>query len=106
MRTKIVFVSFCMAIVACGQTADKKSPQQQAADTCAKEAITLIGDKTYELDLTALTQSAKLSDDTWQVQAPVTIEPGLRGEVKQTLTCNVRLQAGKPAVVTKINFIF
>jgi hypothetical protein len=106
MKTKIVFVSFCMAIAACGQSSDKKSPQEQAAATCAAEAKVLIGEKTYTLDLNALAQSAKLTGDTWQLQVPVTIEPGLRGEVKQTLVCHVRNQDGKPSVITKINFIY
>lgn len=106
MRTKIVFVSFCMAIAACGQSADKIGPQEQAANACAAEAKVRIGEKTYEIDLPALAQSAKLADDAWQVQAPIIIEPGLRGEVKQTLSCNVRIQNGKPAEVTKINFIY
>ena len=84
----------------------QKSPQEQAVATCAAEAKVLIGEKTYNLDLTAWAQSAKLIGDTWQLQVPVTIEPGLRGEVKQTLLCHVRLQAGKPGEITKINFIF
>lgn len=106
MNTKIVLISFCMAIAACGQSGDKASPQDQAANACAEEAKIRIGEKTYELDLAALTKSAQLNADTWQVQAPITIEPGLRGEVKQTLSCDVRLQDGKPAEVTAINFIY
>lgn len=106
MKTKIAFITFCMAIAACGQSANNASPQQQAADACSAEAKVRIGEKTYELDLAALTQSAKLNVDAWQVQAPITIEPGLRGEVKQTLSCDVRLQTGKPAEVTAINFIY
>jgi hypothetical protein len=105
MKTKIMLVSFCMVIAAC-QSADKASPQEQAANACAAEAKIRIGEKTYELDLVALTKSAKLNADIWQVQAPITIEPGLRGEVKQTLSCDIRLQDGKPAEITSINFIF
>lgn len=106
MRTKIVLISFCTIISACSQSGDKLTPQEQAANICAAEAKVLIGDKTYSMDQTMLTQSAKLAEDTWQLQAPVTIEPGLRGEVKQTLVCHVRNQDGKPSVITKINFIY
>ena len=95
-----------MAIAACGQSADKTGPQDQAAAACAAEVKVRLAEKSYEIDLPTLTQSAKLIDDAWQVQAPIIIEPGLRGEVKQTLSCNVRLQDGKPGVVTKINFIY
>ncbi len=106
MKTKIVFITFCMAIAACGHSANNASPQEQAANACAAEVKVRLGEKTYAIDLPTLTQSAKLNEDAWQVQAPITIEPGLRGEVKQTLSCNVRLQDGKPAEVTKINFVY
>ena len=50
--------------------------------------------------------SAKTADDSWAMQAPIIIDPGLRDEVKQTLECTVRVQQGKPDEVTNINFIF
>ncbi len=106
MNKRIVFITFCMAIAACGQSADNDTPQQRAAAACETEAKARIGEKTYQLDIAALAASAKAVDDGWELQAPVIIEPGLRDEVKQTLQCKVRLQQGKPDEVTYINFIF
>jgi hypothetical protein len=106
MNKKIAFILFSMAIAACGNSENNQTPQQRASSACEAEAKIRLGDKTYSLDLAALSQSAKFADDSWQVQAPITIEPGLRGEEKQTLSCSIRLQDGKPAEVTTINFIF
>lgn len=106
MRKKIIFAAFCSILAACGKSAEQNTPQQQAANACATEAKARIGNKVYELDLAALTSSAKLVDGIWQLQEPITIEPGLRDEVKQNLTCEVRVQKDKPSEVTKIEFIF
>jgi hypothetical protein len=106
MNKRIGFLSFCMVIAACGQSADNDTPQQRAALACEAEAKTRIGEKTYQLDVAALTASAKAADDGWELKAPVVIEPGLRDEVRQTLECKVRVQQGKPEEVTNINFIF
>jgi len=106
MRTKIAFIAFCMVIAACGKSANNETPQQIAATACEAEAKVRIGEKTYQLDLAALTASAKGVDGSWELKAPIVIEPGLRAEAKQILECTVRLQAGKPSEVTNINFIY
>jgi hypothetical protein len=106
MNKRIVFIAFCMAIAACGQSANNDTPQQRAAQACETEAKTRIGEKTYELDIAALAANAKAVEDVWEMQAPIVISPGLRDEVKQTLECKVRVQQGKPDEVTYINFIF
>jgi hypothetical protein len=106
MNKRIVFISFCMAIAACGQSANNDTPQQSAAAACEAEAISRIGEKTYQLDIAALAASAKMAEDVWELSVPVIINPGLRDEVKQTLECKVRVQQGKPNEVTYINFIF
>lgn len=106
MRNQILLISFCLTLAACGKGSDNVSPEAQASNACATEAKTLIGDKTYDLDLAELTKNAKLVDGVWQMQAHITIEPGLREEVKQTLICEVRVQKDKPSEVTKIEFIF
>ena len=59
MKTKIVFITFCMAIAACGHSANNASPQEQAANACAAEVKVRLGEKTYAIDLPTLTQSAK-----------------------------------------------
>ncbi|MBP7370590.1 MAG: hypothetical protein KA902_04050 [Arenimonas sp.] len=106
MLKKILCIPFCLVLVACNSNSEQTNPQQIAAKTCADEAKVRIGDKVYELDLATLTASAKLVDGNWQMQAPITIEPGLRDEVKQNLTCEVHLQKDKPSEVIKIEFIF
>ena len=107
MSKKILFITLSMAIAACGQSASNSSPQQRAASACEAEAKVRIGEqKSYQLDVAVLAQSAKLADDGWQMQAPIVIQPGLRDEAKQTLECKVRVQDGKAIEVTYINFIF
>ena len=106
MNKRIVFIAFCMTIAACGESANTDTPQQRAAAACEAEAKARIGEKTYQLDSAALVASAKTADDSWAMQAPIIIDPGLRDEVKQTLECTVRVQQGKPDEVTNINFIF
>ena len=106
MTKNLLFVALCMAIAACGESANNNSPQQRAAAACEAEAKTRIGDSVYQLDSAALGQNAKLEDGSWKLQAPIIINPGLRTEAKQTLECTVRVTEGKPEEVTYINFIF
>ncbi len=106
MDKKIIFIIFCMMIAACGKSANNDTPQQRAAAACEAEAKTRIGEKSYQLDIAALATSAKSADGSWELQAPIVIEPGLREEAKQILQCTVRIQEGKPSEVTYINFIY
>ncbi len=106
MNKKIVYIAICLVIAACGKTAENETPQQIAAATCNAEAKSRIGEKTYQLDMDAFAASAKSADGSWELQAPIVIDPGLREEAKQTLKCTVRMQEGKPAEVTDILFIF
>lgn len=106
MRNQILLISFCLTLAACGKGSDNASPQAQAANACAAEAKTLIGDKTYALDLAVLAKNAKLVDGIWQLQSPITIEPGLRDEVTQDLACEVRMLKDQPSEVVRIEFIF
>jgi hypothetical protein len=103
---KIAFVVCCMFIAACGQPANHFTPQQHAAMACEAEAKNRIGEKTYLIDSAALAASAKATDDGWALVAPITIEPGLRDEEKQTLECRVRVQNDASVEVIYINFMF
>lgn len=99
----------CVALTACSGSVNvggNDTPQQRAAAACEAEAKTRLGEKTYQIDGAALTQSAKRADDQWDLRGPITVNPGLRDEAKQTLECRVRAQDGKAAEVTYINFIF
>ncbi len=106
MRTKIVFIIFCMVIAACGKSANNETPQQLAAAACEAEAKIRIGEKTYQFDMVALAASAKASDGGWELKAPIVIDPGLRDEVKQTVECKVRAKDDKTLEVTDIQFIY
>ncbi|MFZ9310538.1 MAG: hypothetical protein ACO24O_03425 [Arenimonas sp.] len=106
MRLPIVMMTAICLGACSGGGGASNSPKERAAAACEAEAKVRIGEKTYQLDIAALAQSAKLEDDVWAMQAPIVIEPGLRDEAKQTLECKVRVQDGKPDEVTYINFIF
>ena len=98
----------CLTLAACNGSGGggNETPQQRATAACEAEAKTRLGEKTYQIDGTALTPSAKRADDQWDLRGPITVNPGLRDEAKQTLECRVRAQDGKAAEVTYINFIF
>ena len=99
----------CLVLTACSGTVNvggDETPQQRAAAACETEAKTRLGEKTYQIDSPALTRSAKRVDDQWDLRGPITVNPGLRDEAKQTLECRVRVQDGKTPEVTYINFIF
>ena len=106
MRKNIIFIVFCMAIAACGKSANNQTPQQLAAAACEAEAKIRIGEKTYQIDMAALAASAKTSDGGWELNVPIVIDPGLRDEVKQTLECKVRAKDDKTLEVTDIQFIY
>jgi hypothetical protein len=108
-RKTALLTATCLVLAACSDTASVgggDTPQQRAAAACEAEAKTRLGEKTYQIDSTALTQSAKRVDDQWDLRGPITVNPGLRDEAKQTLECRVRALNGKAAEVTYINFIF
>lgn len=106
MTRYLMFLSLCMAIAACGESASNASPQQLAAAACEAETKIRMGENTYQLDAAPLAQSASLVDGSWKLQAQITVNPGLRTETKQTMNCTVRVAEGKPAEVTDISFIF
>jgi hypothetical protein len=79
-----------------------------AADACEVAAKAALGDKTFSLDKAALAGSMKAEADGSQLlKGPVTVEPGLANESKQTLECSVRFIAGKDAPdVLRVQFIW
>lgn len=107
--TTSLIAGSCLMLSACSGSVNvggSETPQQRAAAACEAEAKTRLGEKTYQIDGAALTRSAKRADDQWDLRGPITVDPGLRDEAKQTLECRVRAQDGKAAEVTYINFIF
>ena len=103
----LVMTAICLGACSSGGAGGgNDTPQQRAAAACEAEAKTRLGEKTYQIDSAALTQSAKRVDDQWDLRGPITVNPGLHDEAKQTLECRMRAQDGKEAEVTYINFIF
>jgi hypothetical protein len=85
MTRQLVFLSFCMAISSCGESAINTTPQMRAAAACEAEAKTRMGEHSYQVDTAVLGKNAKLEDGSWRMQAPITIDLGLRSEAIQTL---------------------
>jgi hypothetical protein len=79
-----------------------------AAQACEVEAQKALGTKTMALDKSALAASmAAQSDGSQLLKGPVTVEPGLAGESKQTLECSVRFVSGKDTPdVLRVQFIW
>lgn len=79
-----------------------------AADACDKYAKDQLGDKTYALDRAVLAASlVPESDGSFSMKGPITIQPGLSSESKQTLECSVRFLDGKPEPdVLRMQFIW
>ena len=47
-----------------------------------------------------------VADGSHLLKGPVTVEPGLATESKQTLECSVRFTEGKPPDVLRVQFIW
>ena len=82
---------------------------QHAATACETYAKGQLADKTYQLDHAVLAQS--LADTpgggTQTLKSPITIDPGLSSESKQTLECTVRFVEGREAPdVINLQFIW
>jgi hypothetical protein len=81
-----------------------------AATACETYAKGQLADKTYQLDHAVLAQS--LADTpggggTQTLKSPITIDPGLSSESKQTLECTVRFVEGREAPdVINLQFIW
>ena len=91
-----------------GNPAAGNTRNDLAATACADYAKGQLGDKTYKIDQSALAASMKdAGDGANALSAPITIEPGLSSESKQTLECSVRFAPGKDAPdVLSMQFIW
>lgn len=107
MRRSII-IATCLVLAACGGGggAAPAGPNGVAASACDAFAKTRMENKAYELDLAALAGSMKPEADLQVLSAPIVIQPGTDGEVKQTLECKVRMGAdGKTADVINMTFL-
>ena len=84
------------------------SKNELAASACDAYAKSQLADKTYQLDHAALAASmADAGDGSNFLHGPITIDPGLSSESKQTLECTIRFVPGKaPPDVLKMQFIW
>lgn len=108
----IAMVLPLMALAACSDNAGVGggggSKAELAATACDTYAKGQLEDKSYKLDHAELAKSmADAGDGASLLRAPITIEPGLSSESKQTLECRVRFVAGKDAPdVINMQFIW
>ena len=91
-----------------GSPAAGNTRNDLAATACEDYAKGQLGDKTYKIDHSALSASVRdAGDGASALTAPITIEPGLSSESKQTLECSVRFVPGKDAPdVLSMQFIW
>lgn len=105
----VALTMLLLMLVACGKKETAaSSPNELAATACETYAKGQLADKTYQLDHAALATSMDAgSDGVFLLKAPITIDPGLSSESKQSLECTVRFIAGNPAPdVINMQFIW
>jgi hypothetical protein len=97
-----------LALTACGKGGGGGGQGGLAAKACEDAARAQLGEKTFAVDLAALGDAMKAQPDGSQLlKGPITVEPGLATESKQTLECSVRFVAGKDAPdVLRVQFIW
>lgn len=106
---KLVAVMAMVALLAgCGGGGAGGGKNELAANACDAYAKTQLADKTYQLDHAVLASSmADVGDGSSSLHGPITIDPGLSSESKQTLECTVRFVDGKELPdVLKMQFIW
>ncbi len=92
------------------ESAGGGSRNELAATACETYAKGQLAEKTYQLDHAVLAKS--LADTpggggTQTLKSPITIDPGLSSESKQTLECTVRFVEGREAPdVINLQFIW
>lgn len=108
--TAITLLLLLTALAACSNKAGGGggSKSELAATACDAYAKSQLEDKTYQLDHAELAKSmADSGDGSSILRGPITIEPGLASESKQTLECRVRFVEGKDSPdVINMQFIW
>ena len=109
MRICALPILVALGIAGCGGGGGEAGGQgAMAAKACEDSARTTLGEKTFELDLATLGKSmAAQADGSQLLKGPITVEPGLATESKQTLECSVCFAAGKETPdVLRVQFIW
>ncbi len=107
--TAITLLLLLTALAACSNKAGGGGSRNElAATACDAYAKGQLEDKTYQLDDAELAKSMAVSGDGSAIlRGPITIEPGLASESKQTLECRVRFVEGKDSPdVINMQFIW
>lgn len=106
--TAITVLLMLMTVAACSNQAGGGSKNELAASACDTYAKSRLEDKTYQLDHAELAKSmADSGDGSAILRGPITIEPGLASESKQTLECRVRFVEGNDSPdVINMQFIW
>ena len=107
--TAITLLLLLTALAACSNKAGGGGSRNElAATACDAYAKGQLEDKTYKLDHAELAKSmADAGDGASLLRGPITIEPGLASESKQTFECRVRFVEGKDSPdVINIQFIW
>jgi hypothetical protein len=105
----IPVVMLALAATGCGgKGAGGGGPGAEAAKACEASAKQQLGDKSYAFDAAAYGATMQAQPDGSQLlKGPITIEPGLSTESKQTLECAVRFAPGKTLPdVLRVQFIW
>jgi F0F1-type ATP synthase membrane subunit c/vacuolar-type H+-ATPase subunit K len=98
-----------LALAGCGGGGGAGGGQgEAAAKACEASAKQSLGEKSYAFDAAAFAATMTAEPDGSQLlKGPITIEPGLTTESKQTLECSVRFVEGKDAPdVLRVQFIW
>ena len=108
MRICALPVLVALGISACGSDGGPGGKGMIAAKACEESARQQLAGKTFDLDVNVLAAaSADQPDGTQLLKGPITIDPGLAAESKQTLECSVRFVDGKAAPdVLRLQFIW
>jgi hypothetical protein len=108
MRICALPVLVALGMAGCGGGGGSDGKGMIAAKACEESARQQLAGKTFEMDVAVLAASdAQQPDGTQLLKAPITIEPGLASESKQTLECSVRFVDNKAAPdVLRVQFIW
>jgi len=109
MRICALPVLVALGIAGCGGGGGSGGGQGAlAADACETAALAALAGKTMALDKAVFAGTmAAQADGSQLLKGPVTVQPGLVDESKQTLECAVRFTAGKDAPdVLRVQFIW
>ena len=105
---RVLLALLLAALAACSQPSVGNSRNELAATACETYAKGQLAEKTYQLDHAVLAASLAEGTDGAQVlRSPITIDPGLSTESKQTLECTVRFVESREAPdVLNLHFIW